>query len=72
MLKQTSLSDCFRKFADLLDDPAVRDKLHLTDPKSEGLGQIWKAVGWYAEHRMGVRLTSAVKGETMDLLNNGR
>lgn len=71
-LKQTSLSDCVRKFADLLDDPAVVDKLRLTDPKKEGLDHIWKAVSWYAEHKMGVRLTSVVKGQTMDLLNGDR
>ena len=69
MLKKTSLSDCFRKFADLLDDGAVRDKLHLTDPKMEKLNMIWRSTAWYAEHLMGVRLTSVTKGETMDLTN---
>lgn len=69
MLKKTSLSDCFRKFADLLDDKQTLDKLRLTDPGSEKLNMIWRSTAWYAEHLMGVRLTSVTKGETMDLLN---
>lgn len=71
-LKQTSLSDCLRKFADLLDDSTVRDKVRLTDQGMVGLNSIWRAVAWYAEHRMGVRLVSVVKGQTMDLLNGDR
>lgn len=35
-----NVSDLFRRFADLLDDPATADKMRLLDPNNQGLEQI--------------------------------
>lgn len=68
-LKKVDVADCFRKFADALDDGAFRDRLRVTDPKAEKLTMIFKSLCWYSENLGGVRLTAIAKGQTLDLLN---
>ena len=69
MLKRVDVADCFRKFADVLDDPARFDRLRVTDSKAEKLAMILRSMCWYSENLAGVRLTSIAKGQTLDLLN---
>ena len=58
-LKQVHVAELFHRFADIIDRPEVRDKLHEQDPGGKGLAQLTQALCWFAEHKAGVNLVKA-------------
>lgn len=61
-----SVSDLFRRFADLLDDPTTTDNMRLLDPNNKGLEQIVGCVVKYGRCA-GVDLLSPRLGKKIHL-----
>lgn len=61
-----SVSDLFRRFADLLDDPATVDKMRVLDPGDAGLNQIVGCAVRYGRCA-GVDLLSAKTGKKIHM-----
>lgn len=66
-----SISDLFRRFADLLDDPATADKMRLLDPNNAGLEQIVQCAVKYGRCA-GVDLLSPRLGKKVHLRADGK
>lgn len=71
-MKAALVSDMFRRFADLLDNPAKHDLIHANDPGYETLSKIVRVIRDYGRSNCGVDIARDVASGAVVLGPNGK